>query len=392
MIVSGSGSGDKALLFIRHIMTPENLPKTPIALVYWGRLGAGAALMQQISAAFVQDERFEVYASPSRQSEVEVATPGLRVIPIETFSGPVSLAVGTALLPFTARRLVRRFSAAGVKAIVTIMPHIWGWALQRAAARAGIRTLLMVHDADPHPGETRPLFDRLVAREIRGSTRIVTLSDHVADQLVRRGDAPEKRLARLYHPIFDFAADTAFAAHPAKPFRLLFFGRILPYKGVPMLLEAFARLRAAGVDCTLRVVGRGAIDAPAHLLNQPGLSIETGWVAPDAIGGILADADAIALPYLEASQSGVVAAAYGAGLPVIATPIGGLPEQVIDGQTGILAAAATADAMADAIRRLIETPGLYDVCRDGIAAYAAMYTAAHFARRLGDVVVETIAD
>jgi glycosyltransferase involved in cell wall biosynthesis len=159
-----------------------------------------------------------------------------------------------------------------------------------------------------------------------------------------------------------------------------------------MLLDAFARLRATGVDCTLRVVGRGELDGPAHLMDQPGLSIETGWVAPDAIGGILAEADAVALPYLEASQSGVIAAAYGAGLPVVATPIGGLTEQVVDGETGLLAAAATAEAMADAIRRLIETPGLYDTCRRGVAAYAASHTAAHFSRELGDVILETIAD
>ncbi len=372
-------------------MTPANPPKTPIALVYWGRLGAGAALTQQISAAFAQDERFEVFVSPSRQSEVQVDAPGITLVPIRTFSGALSLILRTLVLPLVVDHLVRRLSDSGVKAIVTIMPHVWGSNLQRIAAQAGIKTLLIVHDADPHPGETRPLLDRLVTWEIRRSSRIVTLSDHVADRLLARGVAT-KRLARLYHPIFQFAAGTTPTVHPAKPFRLLFFGRILPYKGVPMLLKAFSQLRATGVDCTLRVVGRGELDAPPHLMDQPGLSIETGWVAPDAIGDILAEADAIALPYLEASQSGVIAAAYGAGLPVVATPIGGLTEQVADGKTGLLAAAATAEAMADAIRRLIETPGLYDNCRQGVAAYAATHTAAHFARELGNVILETIAD
>jgi glycosyltransferase involved in cell wall biosynthesis len=373
-------------------MTPAQHAKTPIALVYWGRLGAGAVLMQQISEAFADDERFETYASPSLQSETQIEAKNVKLIPIETFAGAISLAVRTLLLPFTVRRLVRQMSAAGIKAIVTIMPHVWGGALQRSAARAGIKTFIIVHDADPHPGETRPLFERVVTREIRGSDRIVTLSDHVADRVLARGDATAPRLIRLFHPIFHFTAEPDIEAHPAKPFRLLFFGRILPYKGVPMLLDAFARLRAAGVDCTLRVVGRGEIDAPSQLMIQRGLSVETGWVAPDAIGGILASADAIVLPYLEASQSGVIAAAYGAGLPVVATPTGGLREQVIEGETGILAADATAETMANAIRRIIETPGLYDACRKGVAAYATRHTAAHFARELGNAVLETIAD
>jgi glycosyltransferase involved in cell wall biosynthesis len=372
------------------MITPAKPAKTPIALIYWGRLGAGAALMQQISAALGADERFELYASPSLQSELPVDAPGVRLVPIKTFSGIASLAAGTLTLPLTIQRLVRQLSAAGVRAIVTIMPHVWGLALQQAAERAGIKTVMMVHDAEPHPGERRPVFDWLVTREIRGSTRIVTLSDHVAERLIARGDTTEERLVRLYHPIFDFEDEAAARHHPAKPFRLLFFGRILPYKGVPMLLDAFSRLRAAGVDCTLRVAGRGEIEAPANLLKQQNLAIETGWVAPEAIGGILAAADAVVLPYLEASQSGVIAAAYGAGLPVVATPVGGLGEQIVDGETGTLANAVTANALASAIRRLIETPGLYGACRNGVAKYAAAHAAQNFATVLGDAVLATL--
>jgi glycosyltransferase involved in cell wall biosynthesis len=343
--------------------------------------------MRQIGEALAKDERFDLYVSPSLQSEQPPEVPADRLLAVETFSGAVSLVWRTLTLPFAIGHLIRRMQTAKIGAIVTVMPHVWGLALQRAAKRAGIKTLLTIHDAEPHPGETRPLFDWLVGREIAGSDRIVTFSDHVADLLAARGVA-ESRLIRLFHPIFCFGAKDG--AHPAKPFRLLFFGRILPYKGVPMLLDAFAKLRVAGVDATLTVVGRGDIDAQATLMNQPGLTIRTGWVAPDAIGGILAEADAIALPYLEASQSGVVAAAYGAGLPVIATPVGGLAEQVTDGETGTLASDATPAAFAEATRRLLETPGLYDACRQGAARYCEAHSAERLARALGDAVLATI--
>jgi len=368
--------------------TPPNHSKTPIALVYWGRLGAGAALMSQIAEAMARDARFDLYLSPSLHSELPPEFAAARLLPIRTFAGPVGLLARTLILPLTVRRLVRDLKARNVRAIVTIMPHVWGLTLQRAARRAGIRTLLIVHDADPHPGERRPMLDRLVAQEIRGSDRIVTFSGHVADRLVQRGDVPEARIVRLYHPIFRFGAQPATEAH--KPFRLLFFGRILPYKGVGMLLEAFARLRAEGADVALTVVGRGKIDAPAALLSQPGLTIRTGWVAPDAIGGILAEADAVALPYLEASQSGVVAAAFGAGLPVVATPVGGLKEQVADNATGVLSRNTKPEDFAQAIRRLVETPGLYETCRAGAAAQAEAQSPEHFAKALGDAVLETI--
>jgi glycosyltransferase involved in cell wall biosynthesis len=369
--------------------TPTDTEKISVALIYWGRLGAGAALMSQIGEAMRHDARFELFLSPSRQSELPPQFPTERLLPIRTFLSPLSLLARSVVLPVTVNRLVRDLSARKVRAIVTIMPHAWGLALQRAARRAGIRTLLIVHDADPHPGERRPLFDWLVRREIRASDRIVTFSSHVADRLVARGDVPENRIARLFHPIFRFGARPT---GRTAPFRLLFFGRILPYKGVAMLLDAFARLRTAGVAVSLNVTGRGAIDAAPELTAQPGLTIQNGWVAPDAIGGILAGADAVALPYLEASQSGVVAAAYGAGLPIVATPVGGLAEQVVDGVTGVLARSTSAADFVDAIRRLIETPGLYEACRSGVATYAKTQSPERFAAVLGDAVLATAAD
>lgn len=376
----------------RTEMTKTEPPPIPVALVYWGRRGAGATLMEHIAEPFARDPRFALSLSSSRQSETPIdALAGARVFPVDTFSGPASMLIRTLGAPCAIRRLVRALSQAGIRAIVTIMPHFWGLALQRAARRAGIRTLLMIHDAEPHPGERRLIFDWLARQEISGSDRIVTLSDHVASRLVARGDVGPERLTRLFLPILTFSARTGREAATAQPFRLLFFGRILPYKGVPMLLDAFARLRRADVDCVLRVVGRGRIAASPALRDQPGLTIDEGWVAPDAIGDILASADAIALPYLEASQSGVIVAAYGAGVPVITTPVGGLAEQVIDGETGILARSVTPEGLADAIRRLIETPGLYETCRAGVARYAERHSAARFAAALGDAVLDTLA-
>jgi glycosyltransferase involved in cell wall biosynthesis len=374
--------------------TPPQMPtdnqKTPVALVYWGRLGAGAALMREMAEAFAQDKRFELYASASLQSELPPRIAADRNLSIETFTGPVSLAMRTLLLPLTLYRLMARMKAADIRAIVTVMPHIWGLALQYAARRAGIRTILILHDAEPHPGERRPLFDWLVRREVRRADRLVTFSNFVADRAIGLNDMTEARAIRLYHPIFAFACEGKGRKAPASPFRLLFFGRILPYKGVPMLLEAFAILRAAGADCELRVVGRGEIDAPEDAMTQHGLTIERGWVDPAAIADILNWADAMVLPYLEASQSGVIAAAYGANLPVIATPVGGLAEQINDGNTGLLAKGATAQYIADAIRKLIETPGLYATCRVGVADYAATHMPNDFARVLGDRIADIL--
>jgi len=345
-------------------------------------------LLTRIARAMTRDPRLDLSVSYSRQSEVETGElDGIRSFPIDTFAGAASFITRSFAAPGKVNRVIERMRDSGIDTIATIMPHVWGGLLLRAARRAGIRTALFVHDADPHPGERRPILDFLARREIRESDLIVTLSDHVAERLLARGDVEEDRLVRLYHPILDYAPPSPRSARP-RPFRLLFFGRILPYKGLPLLLEAFRRLRTEGLECSLTVAGRGRIEAPAELLNQPGLAIQTGWIAPAKIGDLLAEADAMVLPYREASQSGVVAAAYGSGLPVIATPVGGLTEQVAADETGILAEAPTAEALAQAIRRLVESPELYETCRTGVARYADAHSAARFAVALGDALLD----
>lgn len=71
------------------------------------------------------------------------------------------------------------------------------------------------------------------------------------------------------------------------------------------------------------------------------------------------------LPYVEASQSGVVEAAFAAALPSVVTPVGGLAEQIENGVTGLVAGAVDATALADAIERLVTDPELYEACSAG---------------------------
>jgi glycosyltransferase involved in cell wall biosynthesis len=203
--------------------------------------------------------------------------------------------------------------------------------------------------------------------------------------LQTRRNLPAARIVQLFLPVLTYP-DAENESRPRKPFRFLFFGRLLPYKGVPMLLEAFRRLRAQNVDATLTIAGDGAIDAPDSALMQPGVTLQCGWIAPEQIGRVLAAADAVVVPYVEASQSGVIAAAYGAGLPVIATPVGGLAEQVEPERTGLVTTAIEAQSLADAMRRLVEEPGLYARCAAGAAQQQESHSWRRFASLLGDAI------
>ena len=133
------------------------------------------------------------------------------------------------------------------------------------------------------------------------------------------------------------------------------FGRLRAYKGLDLLQDAWRELPPGRF--TLRVVGDGPAEQLAPgFAGLPGVVLEPRWVAEAEIPQLMEAADALVLPYREASQSGVIPMAHALGLPVVATPAGGLAEQLRDGVDGLLAEAISAPALAKALVRLAE-PG-----------------------------------
>jgi hypothetical protein len=104
----------------------------------------------------------------------------------------------------------------------------------------------------------------------------------------------------------------------------------------------------------------GALFAPITNVHPAmGAEIVNRWLTEAEIGALLPTFHAVVLSHIEASQSGVAAAAFGAGLPVIATPVGGIIEQVEDQVTGVIAARADATALTEAAKRLLLDVSLY---------------------------------
>ena len=87
-------------------------------------------------------------------------------------------------------------------------------------------------------------------------------------------------------------------------------------------------------------------------------NFDLGWKSDRELIAHLDWADAAVLPYVEASQSGVAPMSFKRGRPVIATPVGGLPEQIRHGETGLLTEAVSPEAIAASIKRLAEDRNL----------------------------------
>jgi glycosyltransferase involved in cell wall biosynthesis len=86
------------------------------------------------------------------------------------------------------------------------------------------------------------------------------------------------------------------------------------------------------------------------------------------LAALVQQASVVVCPYIDATQSGVVLTSYALGRPVIASAVGGLPEYVRDGQTGLLVAPGDPAALAAAIERVLLEDGLLDRLCSGVAA------------------------
>jgi glycosyltransferase involved in cell wall biosynthesis len=224
----------------------------------------------------------------------------------------------------------------------------------RLCRRDGIPSCFLCHNVIPH--ETSRI-DRALSRfAFRGATAFITHSAEDAANLQHL--LPGAPVRQNPHPTYDvFTASGSPAGDLcAKKGRknLLFFGFVRAYKGLEHLLRAMLELDP---EHHLVVVGefyerreryRELLDAVAA---RGQLTLVDRYVPNEEVAAWFQGADLVVVPYLSATQSGIVQMAYGFGLPVVATRVGGLPEVVEDGRTGYLVPPGDPAALAAAIRR-----------------------------------------
>lgn len=138
-------------------------------------------------------------------------------------------------------------------------------------------------------------------------------------------------------------------------------GRLGKRKGTYDLLEAFAGLVREHPQARLVLPGDGEVEEVRALVRERGLEevVEVpGWVSGDAQDALWARTDVYTLPSYNEGLPGSVLEAMSAGLPCVSTPVGGIPEAVIDGETGYLVDPGDVDALRGALAKLVADEAL----------------------------------
>ena len=220
--------------------------------------------------------------------------------------------------------------------------------LGRLLKKTRARVIIECHNIFPH--ERMPLDRSLASFALRPADRFITHSQSDRKELLALLPGRRVEVAALPSPeVFRKPGSSARGGRT-----LLFFGIVRKYKGLDVLLAATAKARAR-VDCRLIVAGEfyDPVDKYRKLIDDYNLSehvtLENFYVPNEEVAELFARADALVLPYLSATQSGVAQVALANGLPIIASRTGGLSEVVADGVNGLLVPPGDSDALAQAI-------------------------------------------
>lgn len=141
---------------------------------------------------------------------------------------------------------------------------------------------------------------------------------------------------------------------------ILFFGRIWPYKGLDYLIRAEPLITSEVPNVKIVIAGEGEdFERYRRMMVYPEhFIVYNEHVSEDRASELFQQASVIVLPYIEASQSGVIPVAYSYSKPVVATAVGGIPEIVEHGETGYLVTPRDERALATAIIKLLKDKAL----------------------------------
>jgi glycosyltransferase involved in cell wall biosynthesis len=340
----------------------------PVAFLYWGRRGALPRFTLDLARAARGRPDLDLHISISYQNELfaDHAWLGDRLLPINTFRSASGAVRAAPAVPHRVRGIRQRLQARGVRVAVVLMLHLWTPLLAPQLKRARIAYIPVVHDAAAHAGDITGIANWWLLRDLDRADRIVTLSPFVTRALVASGRASDALIDTLFLPDLGYGSGRLPPADDAAPLRILFFGRILRYKGLPLFVEAIDLLARSGTGVAVGVFGAGDLGDGGERLRALGAEVVNRWIAEGEIPSILARYDVMILSHTEASQSGVAAAALGAGMPIVATPVGGLVDQVEHEKTGLIARRADAESLAEAIGRLARDRSMLRAMVDAI--------------------------
>lgn len=302
----------------------------------------------------------------SKNNEITVIAPiGAEESLFDTAVKLIMLPVGNGKKEFIKNTLIITKSVRFLRAIQKEQPDIihiqstYLWTSLFLPLLREYRIITTIHDVIPLKGTSWvvKLFDQKIGRNIHIIySNCLIIHDKIAKKNLTRNfwyDLYKKSCYILPHG--NYSLFTKYMKNIIKEEQsVLFFGRIMAYKGIEYLIKAEPLIKEKIPDVKIVIAGEGDFTSYQKLIRDNNFEILNKFIPDEEVAMLFLKSKIIVLPYTEASQTGIIPIAYSFKKPVIVTNVGGLPESVDDGKTGFVVPPKNEKALADAIIKLLK--------------------------------------
>ena len=248
-----------------------------------------------------------------------------------------------------------------------IKPLFHPWADMVTNLYKTAKVITYCHDPIMHSGVS-PLAHILYKSHIKHSNEIVVLTKSFIPIVVQKYGFAEKNVHFSPHGKLGTYKEKQVpqctnlnAIYSQTKTNFMFFGRIQEYKGLHILAKAYEIVRRKYKNVSLTIIGSGNFAEYKNEFDRlEDVTIINRYIADEEVGWCFTGSNLVTvLPYIDATQSGVVPIAMEFGVPIIASSTGGLVEQLNDGMIGVFCRAADAEDLAEKMIKFIEEKDLY---------------------------------
>lgn len=332
---------------------------------FTGSKGGGAQYTFELTTALVKKDIPIVAIISSENEDLDKwKTIGLKkLIIIDTYKTPIEL-IKTSVFWNKQKQLIKN-NLAEFEVTNIIVPMITFWTKRINSLFPQAKTTIVLHDPIAHSGDKNKM-----ALQAFGETSILNQADDIVVLSSIFIDFVEKKYNKknkvtqipmgttnLYREIENKIKTPEYNSDKIN---FLFFGTISKYKGIGVLAKAYSKTRETIDNVTLTIAGSGNFNEYEDLFKDLNdVTVFNRWILNEEIESFFDEDSVIAiLPYLDATQSGVIPVAISYGVPIIASNAGGIVEQLNQYETGVMFETADADDLARVMIEFASNPGL----------------------------------
>lgn len=238
---------------------------------------------------------------------------------------------------------------------LTWPPSYMNWFIYRLKRKL----VLTVHDPFPHSSVVNIIREYERKRAFNKIDNLILLNESQKKDFIKyyNLDKTKKNIYTSFLSCYDYLHIHDGRVKKENCYQILFFGQIFSHKGVDYLLSAMDMVHREIPKAKLVVAGSGTYwfdISPYQHCDY--IEIINRYIPDCELVELISSSSFVVIPYIDATQSGVIMTAYAFNKPCVATNVGALPEMVIDGINGEIVPPKDSDALSEAMIRLLKKP------------------------------------